>query len=367
MDDTIAAHLRGTALTTVALFSVTNTGKGAVNTRQPGYRAITGPIGEQVIRDAHARGVRVELVFTSFGLERNQGLFEDLALQDATIASLVGLVGKLGMDGIDVDVESLDPLLVPAYGAFVGRLREAVVAADAADRVTVATTANVVGAAMAAAAVGAGADRVFMMGYDYRVAGSEPGATSPIDRGDGGERDLPWSLDLYESMGVPVQRTLLGLPLYGVAWPVAWPAIDAPATGPGEVWIPEHNLALLEDPAAVPVRDAVESVEVYLVGSDGSFGPSSAAPPSPGLSAGTSSAPGSSPPPSAAPSAGPPGVSWQAVFIDSPGTLEPKLALANARGLAGAGFWAIGYERGLPGYTDLIARFAAGDRLDGGG
>jgi hypothetical protein len=36
------------------------------------------------------------------------------------------------------------------------------------------------------------------------------------------------------------------------------------------------------------------------------------------------------------------------------------LSLADDRGLAGAGFWAIGYERGLPDYTSLIARFAAG-------
>ena len=36
------------------------------------------------------------------------------------------------------------------------------------------------------------------------------------------------------------------------------------------------------------------------------------------------------------------------------------MMLADERGLAGAGFWAIGYERGRPGYTDLIKTFAAG-------
>ena len=51
---------------------------------------------------------------------------------------------------------------------------------------------------------------------------------------------------------------------------------------------------------------------------------------------------------------------WQAIYVDSPETLTPKLALADDRGLAGAGFWAIGYERGLTGYGDLIGRFAAG-------
>ncbi len=36
------------------------------------------------------------------------------------------------------------------------------------------------------------------------------------------------------------------------------------------------------------------------------------------------------------------------------------MVLADDRGLAGAGFWAIGYERGIPAYTDLMTRFAKG-------
>ena len=51
---------------------------------------------------------------------------------------------------------------------------------------------------------------------------------------------------------------------------------------------------------------------------------------------------------------------WQAIYVDSPQTLEPKLILADDRGLAGAGFWAIGYERGIPAYTELMTRFAKG-------
>ena len=59
-------------------------------------------------------------------------------------------------------------------------------------------------------------------------------------------------------------------------------------------------------------------------------------------------------------SASPEPVAWDAVYYDSPRSLTPKLRLADDRGLAGAGFWAIGYERGLPGYTELIATFKAG-------
>lgn len=49
------------------------------------------------------------------------------------------------------------------------------------------------------------------------------------------------------------------------------------------------------------------------------------------------------------------------VAFDRSGGSASKLALANERCLAGAGFWAIGYERDLPACTDLIARFAAGE------
>ena len=104
---------------------------------------------------------------------------------------------------------------------------------------------------------------------------------------------------------------------------------------------------MLRDRSIVPVRDDVEVVEVYAFASDGSTPPPS---PSPGASN--------------APATSPMGQTWRAVYVDSPATLASKLALANARGLAGAGFWAIGYERGLPAYTKLIDRFAAGKAMD---
>ncbi len=363
MDDGIAAHLRSTDLTTLALFSVTNTRTGAIDTKQNGYRRIVGDVGRQLIREAREGGVRVELVFTSFGRERNDGFFADLELQDATIASLVAVVADLRLDGVNVDVEGLDPLQVSAYGAFVGRLRAAVVAAGPSGRVSAATQASFGGAAMAAAAAQAGADRIFLMGYDYRVDRSEPGAIAPLDRRDGEEKDLAWSLDLYAALGVPVERTLLGLPLYGRSWPVTDPLLGAPATGRGETWVPRRNLEILRDPSIIPTRDESEVVELYALASDGTSYPPAPSP------AGSPFA-GGSPSPAGSPSSGassspasPEDRTWRAIYVDSPATLETKLALANERGLAGAGFWAIGYERGLPGYRELIARFAAGDPM----
>ena len=97
---------------------------------------------------------------------------------------------------------------------------------------------------------------------------------------------------------------------------------------------PPDNTIFLASPPAPPGLDPVEVAEFYAVAPTVS--------PAPGDSRATAG--------------------WQALYVDSPETLAPKLGLADDRGLAGAGFWAIGYERGLPGYTDLIARFAGGQQ-----
>lgn len=322
MDAGIAEHVARTDLTTLALFSVTHGRDGVLATDQNGYRAISGPVGRRLIAEARERGVRTELVYTSFGNAKNAAFFADQAAQERTIAELVGLAGELGVDGINVDVEQLDIDDVPPYGRFVGRLRSAVRASDEDGQVSVATAANVAGTAMAVAASAAGADRIFMMAYDYHWSGSEPGASAPLGRRDGSEKDLPWSLELYRTAGVPVERTILGLPLYGMSWPVEHSGPGAPRTGDGAPWILSDNLALLTEPGLAPTRDPVEGVEILAVRED---------------------------------------AGWRAIYYDSPATLAPKLAMADVRGLAGAGFWAIGYERGLPEYTSLIAVFRAGE------
>jgi spore germination protein YaaH len=332
MNDGIAEHLAKTPLTTVALFSVTHTKTGTINTNQIGYKRITGAIGKQMIREAHDRGVAVQLVYTSFGVARNERFFGSLEVQDVTIAGLVALAGRIGADGINVDVEQIGVDLVPAYGLFVGRLRDALRAVDPKGLVSAATTSGPTGAAMALAASASGADRIFLMGYDYHYAGSDVGASAPMDRRDGAEQDLPWSLDLYASVGVPIEKTILGLPLYGMRWRVEGPELGAPRLGDGAIWVPADNPKFLADPPAPPELDPIEIVDFYSVAPTVS--------PEPGDSRATAG--------------------WQAIYVDSPATLEPKMVLADDRGLAGAGFWAIGYERGIPAYTDLMTRFAKG-------
>src|SRR6478672_4734000 len=115
MDASISAHLAGTDLSTLALFSVTNRANGTLDTTQNGYLKISGPLGRQLITEAHDRGSRVELVFTSFGTARNKRLFSGAnaaTTQGKVVSALVDLAGQLGLDGINVDVEQIDDLLI---------------------------------------------------------------------------------------------------------------------------------------------------------------------------------------------------------------------------------------------------------------
>jgi hypothetical protein len=355
MTDANATHLRSVPLTTVALFSVTARRDGSINTRPTGYDRITGTIGRRLIDEAHARDARVEIVFSSFGTDRNGVFFGRLAAiprpvpspsgplsstfpsptatpltpsagtpgpppWHRTVDELVDLVTDLDVDGINVDVERLDDLDRAAYGEFLSTLRSRLREARPKARVSVATEGGLSGVANAGAAARAGVDRVFLMGYDYHWSGSQPGGSSPVERLDG-LYDLRWSIDRYVEAGVPRDRMLLGLPLYGMSWRTLEPDRTAPVLSDGEAWILRRHLDVLLDPSFTPSRDSIEVAEYFFA---------------------------------------PDGDAWRITYYDSAATLRPKLALARDHGLAGGGFWAIGYERGVPGFLDLMADFRDG-------
>jgi glycosyl hydrolase family 18 (putative chitinase) len=358
MTTSMAGYLASVPLTTIALSSVSAASNGGLRPKETGYVRITGSIGARLIADAHRRGQRVELVFTSFNYNPNSRLFGRSGAGDAmidrpratggsqasggshtlagshapaatppwqrTASELLALAKRLGVDGINVDVEFISGSAFEGYTEFLATLRRGLDATRPGSRLSVATMASADGADLARAAIAAGVDRVFMMGYEYHWSGSQPGGSAPIQRLDG-TADLNWSIAQYTEAGVPADRMLLGLPLYGMSWPVASTDRYAPKTGNGTSWIPANHVALLTARDFAPTLDHVEMSEFFTV-------------------------------PAAAGATG-----WRAVFYDSPRTLRPKLELARARGYAGSGFWAIGYERGLPGYLDLMREFRAGE------
>ena len=133
-------------------------------------------------------------------------------------------------------------------------------------QLSVATQGNEIGAAMAAVAATAGADRIFLMGYDYRD--SRHGARRiGAHRSDGRQGEGPRLVarPLRRRSASRSERLLLGLPLYGVTWPVIAPGFLAPSSGRGDAWVPRRNLRVFEDPTFAPNYEPTESVEFYSV------------------------------------------------------------------------------------------------------
>jgi len=355
MTEADAAYLDEVPLSTLEMFSVSARRNGAIDIRSAGYKRIVGALGRRIIADAKARGTRVELVFSSFGGPKNGVFFGRLppstpapsasagsspppspspvpspspfpswpateAPWHRTVGELVALALDLGVNGINVDVEQLDELDRDAYGEFLGALGAALRSARRGATLSVATEAGLRGMGNAVAAVDAGVDRVFLMGYDYHWSGSQPGASSPVDRSDG-QATLRWSIEQYVTAGVPRDRIVLGLPLYGMSWRTTGPDRTTPVLGRGSTWVLSQHRDVLLDPAFTPELDPLE-IGQYFIRQDGD--------------------------------------AWRVTYYDSPGTLRAKLALARDQGLAGGGFWAIGYERGLPGYVELMRDFRAG-------
>ena len=318
MDSSIEDSLDWNALSAISLFSVTQGSTGALNRSAAGYVAITSDRGRRIAATARARGVRVELTFTSFGNDKNAAFFGSASAQATTIAELRALVADVGADGVNVDAELIAGTWFPAYGAFVGGLRAALQADNPNASVSAATNGSISGARMAKAAVDNGADRVFLMGYSYRSAGSAPGAIAPLHyRGSTSKLDLPGSLDLYAAQGVPNGRIILGLPYYGMTWATAGPALGDPATASGGTFTPELNVDTLAAAGPTLQYDPGESVS-WFARQDPSTG------------------------------------AWKQTFYDTPQSLGPKYQLAIDRHLAGVGIWALGYDRGLTGYWDLL-------------
>lgn len=329
MSSAVVDYIDWNALSVIGLFSVTWTGTGGISRTEPGYAAITGSVGRAVVAAARARGVRVELTFTTFGFTKNETFFGDPARQATAIAELRALVLQVGADGVNVDAESIKGTWFDEYAAFVANLRAGLRADNPKATVSVATNANSSGAQMARLAADAGADRIFIMGYGYRTTSSSPGAIAPLaGRLSPGGLDIRWTIDRYLQEGVPLGRAILGLPYYGISWPTASDSLGAAKTGAGTTYTPRKQIG---KPASlgVPLRyEPGESVSWYAW-YDGEAD------------------------------------TWRQAFFDTPTSLGPKYAYAITRRLAGVGIWALGYDRGVDGYWGLLKTMFGPPRVTG--
>lgn len=176
-----------------------------------------------LIRAAHAAGTAALMHLST--LTRSGGFSNDLAhlvlndgdIQDALVGNLLDTLSKKGYQGLDVDFEYVFPEDGPAYAAFVDRLRRALAPLGLPVVVALApkTSAQQRGLLYEAhdyAALGAAADRVFLMTYEWGYTYSAPMAVAPLPNV---RRVVEYALT-----EIPAEKIWLGIPNYGYDWPL---------------------------------------------------------------------------------------------------------------------------------------------------
>lgn len=177
-----------------------------------------------MIEAAWEAGIEPLLVLTPFtgGAFNNQlvkVLVENEEIQWRVISSLLETVRAKGYFGVDVDFEYVLPQNRIAYAEFVGRLRE--VMNEAGYKVSVALVPKtapdqpgLLYEGVDYALLGANADTVLLMTYEWGYTYSEPMAVAPLNK--------VRQVVEYALTEIPKEKILMGIPNYGYDWPLPY-------------------------------------------------------------------------------------------------------------------------------------------------
>ncbi|HYZ37259.1 MAG TPA: glycosyl hydrolase family 18 protein [Pseudonocardiaceae bacterium] len=142
-------------------------------------------------------------------------ILHDPAAMTRHVNDIVALVQRENYDGIDIDYEDLPATDRQVFTTFVTRLADALHAKGKILSVAVFAKTTDAGddprnVGQDYAAIGAAADEVRIMAYDYHWSGSTPGSVAP----------MPWVRDAlaYAKTQMPADKIVLGIALSGYDW-----------------------------------------------------------------------------------------------------------------------------------------------------
>jgi len=182
------------------------------------------PPGDQALLAAAERSGTLPLLHLSsltedgsFSSARGGQLLGDPTAQEALAVEIADIVAAQGYRGLDVDFEFLPPELGDAYTALIGRLRQTMAPLGFPVFVALApkTRADQPGLLYEAhdyAGLGAAADGVLVMTYEWGYTYGPPMAVSPLP-------NVRAVLD-YAVTAIPPAKIMMGLSNYGYDWPL---------------------------------------------------------------------------------------------------------------------------------------------------
>lgn len=260
-----------------------------------------------LIEAANGVGVQVVLTLICFDAQVMDQVLGNPAMRSDLVRRVTSMVADGGGAGVNVDFEGLRLSRKADFVAFVRELKQALDAALGVSHVSVATPAVDWRGAYDYDELAQAADALVIMGYGYHYSGGSPGPISPLrPSARWGKYSLEWTLDDYDRYaGVRNRdRIALGLPLYGHAWPVEDDRVPGVATG--KATSPSFATCRRSGSRWGWRTDVPSTTPWYYI----------------------------------------PGGPTQ-VWCEDRASLTAKIALAARRGIAGVGFWALGYEEDL--------------------
>lgn len=308
------------ALTTLAYFDIPVTGTGDLNTQDAGYTSFWSDQATQLFEKAHQNGTRVVLTVTQMNNADITALLDSPEAQQNAISQIVQAIQKRGIDGVNVDFESVNDLgqgYRDAYSAFIQNLTTAVHAQVPHSQVSVSVLASSVKEPKLydIAALSKASDEIFMMAYDFATTTSD--SAMPTDPLYGYKQGQYWydvSTAVQDFLTqMPASKLVLGLPWYGYNYPVYQPQVKAQT-------LTSYYASSMSQP--YEIASDTSSVSNYMTGWD-SVGQTS-------WKAYYDENSGT----------------WRIIFYDDPKALGIRYDFVKKMHLAGTGIWALGFDDG---------------------
>ncbi len=318
-------------LTTLSYFGVDVNPDGSLDKGGQGYQTFISDHATDVFKRAHSNGTRVVLTITQMNNDKILALMDDPNAQNLAISQAVESVKDRGIDGINVDFEySGDPgqEYRDKFSNFVKNLTDRMHTSIPQSRVTVSVYATAVKEPKIydIAALSKNADGIFMMAYDFAVAGSQNAMpTDPLYGYSSGQYWYDISTAVNDFLKVmPPNKLVLGVPYYGYNYMVDSPDIKAPT-------YPWYGQAQMYTEATNEIAPNMANISGYKTGWDpaGEVGWKAYQVADSGV--------------------------WRMIFLDDPKSLSMKYDFAKSKNLAGVGIWALGFDGGKADLWNVLA------------
>ncbi len=316
-------------LTTFAYFGIPVNSDGSLDISDPGYSTFISNQATRIFTKAHEHGTRVVLTLTDMNNYDILALMDSPEAQQRTIDQAVTMVKNRGIDGLNIDFEySGDPgqAYRDKFSSFIQNITDRMHQEVPGSKVTVSVYASAVKDPKIynISSIAKSSDGVFMMAYDFAVAGSDQAMpTAPLY---GHKQGVYW-YDISSAVNdflsvMPADKLILGVPWYGYNYVVNQPGVKA-STYP--YWSETQTNALAQ-------QTITPSAPGYETGWD-PYGEV-------GWKAYYDSYTGA----------------WRMIFLENTKSLSLKFNFAKKENLEGVGIWALGFDNSKQDFWQLLSQ-----------